>query len=239
MFGSQGQAKLFSGKVLIIGAGGLGSPAALYLSAAGIGQLGIVDSDKVDLSNLQRQILHDTNDLNRDKADSARETLNALNPDVKIFAYNERVSSDNIKDIIRERDYNFVLDCTDNFDSKFLINDACVYLKKPFVHAGILHYGGQLMTCLPGQSACYRCVFEEPPPDKTFSEREGIFNVVPGIIGSLQASEALKYFLGIGELLTNCLLTYNALKSEFRRVKVSHNKNCTACGERRLNYAED
>ena len=230
LFELQGQEKLFSAKVLIIGAGGLGSPGAMYLSTAGVGQLGIVDGDKVDLSNLQRQILHGTNDLNRPKTESARETLNELNPDVKIFTYNERATSDNIKDIIRDRDYNFVLDCTDNFDAKFLINDACVKLKKPFTHAGILHCGGQLMTCLPHQSACYRCVFAEPPPAQTFAKREGVFNVTAGVIGTLQAAEALKYFLGVGDLLTNCLLTYDALKSQFYRVKISRNKNCTACG---------
>ena len=228
LFGSQGQEKLFAGKVLVIGAGGLGSPASLYLTAAGVGQIGIVDGDKVDLSNLQRQILHATKDLNRCKVYSAQETLNVLNPDVKIFPYNERATADNIKDIIR--DYDFVLDCTDNFETKFLINDACVELRKTFTHAGILHYGGQLMTCLPFQSACYRCVFEEPPPAQTFG-REGIFNVVAGVIGTLQASEALKYFLNVGELLTDCLLTFDALKSEFRRIKISRNKNCKACGE--------
>ena len=218
---------------MVIGAGGLGSPAALYLAAAGVGQIGLVDGDKVDLSNLQRQILHATNDLTRPKVFSAKETLNALNPDVKIFAYNERANVNNITDIIRDRDYDFVLDCTDNFESKFLINDACVSLRKPFSHAGILHFGGQLMTCLPFKSSCYRCVFEEPPPAKTFG-REGVFNVTAGVIGTLQAGEALKYILGVGELLTDCLLTFDALKSQFRRIKISRNKNCRACG-RELN----
>ncbi len=230
LFDSQGQEKLFAGKVLIIGAGGLGSPASFYLAAAGVGLIGILDGDKVDLSNLQRQILHSKKDLNRPKVESAREKLNALNPDVKIFTYNERATPDNIKDIINDCDYDFVLDCTDNFDAKFLINDACIELRKPFSHAGILHYGGQLMTCLPFQSACYRCVFEEPPPAQTFG-REGIFNVVAGVIGTLQAAEALKYFLNVGELLTDCLLTFDALKSEFRKIKISLNKNCKACVE--------
>lgn len=230
MFGTRGQEKLFSGKVLVIGAGGLGSPATFYLAAAGVGQIGIVDGDKVDLSNLQRQILHATKDLNRCKVDSAKETLTALNPDAKIFTYNERAITDNIKDIINDRNYDFVLDCTDNFEAKFLINDACVKLKKSFTHAGILHYGGQLMTCLPSQSACYRCVFEEPPPAETFG-REGIFNTVAGVIGTLQAAEALKYFLGVGELLTDCLLTYDALTARFRRVKISRNKNCRTCSK--------
>ena len=233
MFGTRGQEKLSSAKILVIGAGGLGSPATFYLAAAGVGQIGIVDSDKVDLSNLQRQILHATNDLSRPKVESAQETLHELNPDVKIFPYNERATADNIKDIINDRDYNFVLDCTDNFEAKFLINDACVELRKPFSHAGILHYGGQLMTCLPFQSACYRCIFEEPPPNQTFG-REGVFNVTAGVIGTLQAAEALKYFLGVGKLLTDCLLTFDALKSEFRRVKISRNKNCKACKEANL-----
>ena len=213
---------------MVIGAGGLGSPASLYLAAAGVGQIGIVDGDKVDLSNLQRQILHATKDLNRPKVESARETLHALNPDLKIFTYNERATADNIKNIIR--DYDFILDCTDNFEAKFLINDACVELRKPFTHAGILHYGGQLMTCLPFQSACYRCVFEEPPPNQTFG-REGVFNVTAGVIGTLQAAEALKYFLGVGEMLMDCLLTFDALKLQFRRVKISRNENCKACRE--------
>ena len=228
LFGTHGQEKIFSAKVLVIGAGGLGSPASFYLAAAGVGQIGIVDGDKVELSNLQRQILHGTKNLNRPKVFSAQETLNALNPDVKIFPYNERATADNIADIIFDRDYDFVLDCTDNFAAKFLINDTCVKLRKPFTHAGILHFGGQLMTCLPFQSACCRCIFEEPPPE-TF--REGIFNVTAGVIGTLQAAEALKFFLGVGELLTNCLLTFDALKSNFRRVKISRNKNCAACGE--------
>jgi len=228
LFGTHGQEKLFAAKILVIGAGGLGSPASFYLAAAGVGQIGIVDSDKIDLSNLQRQILHGTNDLNRCKVESAREKLNALNPDVKIFPYNERATADNIKDIIR--DYDFILDCTDNFETKFLINDACIELRKPFAHAGILHYGGQLMTCLPFQSACYRCVFDEPPPIELFG-REGIFNVVAGVIGTLQAAEALKYFLGVGELLTDYLLTFDALTMTFRKVKISRNKNCKACVE--------
>lgn len=224
------QSKLFAGKVLVVGAGGLGSPAAMYLAAAGVGQIGLVDGDKVDLSNLQRQILHGTRDLNRPKVFSAQETLHELNPDAKIFPYNERATADNLADIINDRDYDFVLDCTDNFAAKFLINDTCVALKKPFTHAGILHYGGQLLTCLPRRSACYRCVFEEEPPAETFG-REGVFNVVAGVIGTLQAAEALKYFLGVGELLTDCLLTFDALTSLFRRVKISRNRICAACGE--------
>ena len=222
------QEKLFAAKVLIIGAGGLGSPAAFYLAAAGVGKIGLVDGDKVDLSNLQRQILHGTNDLNRPKVFSAAETLNALNPDVKISTYAERVTDDNICNIISGWD--FVLDCTDNFAAKFLINDACVALRKPFAHAGILHFGGQLMTVLPG-SACFRCVFAEEPPPKTFAEREGVFNVVAGVIGTLQAGEALKFFLGVGELLTDSLLTFDALTMNFRRIKISRNKNCAACGK--------
>lgn len=222
------QQKLSAAKILIVGAGGLGSPAAMYLAAAGVGQIGIVDGDKVELSNLQRQILHATRDLNRPKVFSARETLNALNPDVQVSAYNERLAADNAREILHG--WNFVLDCTDNFAAKFLINDACVALRKPFAHAGILHFGGQLMTVLPNQSACYRCVFEEEPPPETFG-REGIFNVVAGVIGSLQAAEALKFFLNVGELLTDSLLTFDALTMTFRRIKISRNKNCAACGE--------
>lgn len=222
------QKKIFAGKVLIVGAGGLGSPAAMYLAAAGVGMLGIVDGDRVDISNLQRQILHATDDINRPKVFSARDTLTALNPEVDVITYAERATADNLADIVRDRNFDIVLDCTDSFAAKFLINDVCVALGKPFVHAGVEGYGGQLMTCLPRRSACLRCVFEEPPSIQTRAE---IFNVVAGVIGTLQAAEALKFLLDVGELLTNQMLTFDALTSTFRRIKFARNKICAACKE--------
>lgn len=225
--GEQGQEKLLNSCVLIIGAGGLGSPAAMYLAAAGIGTIGIADADIVDLSNLQRQIIHSTSDRARDKVQSAKETLEGINTDVKVNTYKMFVNSDNIFDLIK--DYDFVLDCTDNFESKFLINDACVKAEKPFVHAGVAEFWGQLMTYVPEQGPCYRCVFEKPPAE---SSAKGIVGAAAGVIGSLQAMEAVKYILGIGELLTGCILTYDALKAEFRKVKLPDKvSDCPVCGK--------
>ena len=231
--GEKGQEKLLSGKALLIGTGGLGSPAAMYLAAAGVGAIGLVDVDAVELSNLQRQIIHQTRDVGRAKVESGRETLEAMNPDVKVHTYHERVTTANIKDIIRDRDYDFILDCTDNFPSKFLINDACVLLKKPFSHAGLLRFQGQTMTYVPGEGPCYRCVFGEPPPKGAIPapRQTGVFGVMGGVIGTLQATEALKYLLGIGTLLTGCLLTYDALSMAFRKVKLPRNETCAACGK--------
>ncbi len=223
--GVEGQQKLLDSKVLVIGVGGLGSPAAMYLAAAGIGTIGIADADKIELSNLQRQIIHHTKDLGVSKTDSASEKLSAINPDVSIRTYNLLVKENNACDIINE--YDFVLDCTDNFESKFMINEACCSAKKPFSHAGILEFQGQLMTILAGQTACYRCVFDGPPPA---SKVAGVLGVLPGVIGSLQVTEAVKYLLDIGGLLTDTLLTYDALKMEFRKVTVKRNPNCPVCG---------
>ena len=227
--GGSGQEKLLNAKVLIIGAGGLGSPAALYLTAAGVGTIGIVDSDKVDLSNLQRQILHFTNDINKNKVDSAKETMNALNPDVKVLTFHERVDSSNIKDLIR--DFNFIIDGTDNFPVKFLINDACVMLKKPFSHAGVLRFNGQTLTYVPG-STCYRCVFLEPPSAGIVPscKEAGIMGSVVGTLGTIQATETLKFILNTGELLTNHLLVINALNMEIHKTKIRKNPNCPVCG---------
>ena len=231
--GREGQQKIINAKVLIIGTGGLGSPAAMYLSAAGVGTIGLVDYDVVDLSNLQRQIIHQTKDLGKAKTDSGRETINAINPDVNVRTYNEIINASNISDIIKEEDYDFIMDCTDNFPAKFLINDACVLLKKPFSHAGIIRFRGQTMTYLPNKSPCYRCVFPEIPSKDTIPlcSRAGLLGVVPGIIGTIQATEALKYILGIGELLTDYLLTYDSLSMTFRKVKIKRNKKCIICGE--------
>lgn len=228
--GGKGQERLLAGRVLIVGAGGLGSPVAMYLAAAGVGTLGIVDDDVVDLSNLQRQVLHGTADVGRSKVDSARETLAALNPDVTVRGHNLRFDAAHAADLIA--DYDLVVDGTDNFDSKFLIADACHFGKKPYVHAGVLRYEGQLITVLPGQTTCYRCIFQSPPPVgavPTCAEA-GVLGVLPGVMGGLQATEALKYLLGQGDLLTDALLVYDALALSFRRVTVRRNPRCPLCG---------
>jgi len=229
--GAQGQIKLLNSKVLIVGTGGLGSPVALYLAAAGIGTLGLVDPDMVDLSNLQRQIIHSSQDLGRPKVLSGKETINNLNPDVDVVTYQEGVSSDNITDIIKDRDYDFVIDATDNFTAKFLINDTCVLLQKPFSHAGISKLYGQTMTYVPGNGPCYRCVFLNPPPviEPPDNDEKGVLGVIPGVIGTIQATETIKYLLGIGELLTGKLLVFNALDMEFRKVEIATRINCEAC----------
>lgn len=231
--GVRGQKKLMAGRVLIIGAGGLGAPAAMYLAAAGVGTIGIADADAVDLSNLQRQIIHATKDVGKPKVISAQESIGDMNPDVEVVPYREWVSAANIADIIKDRDYDFVLDATDNFPVKFLINDACVLLGKPFSHAGIIRFQGQLLTYVPGRGPCYRCVFHSPPPPDAVPtcRQAGVLGVMGGVIGTLQATEALKYLLGLGELLTGQLLTYNALTMEFRKVKLAANPRCAVCGE--------
>jgi len=229
--GGTGQARLLESKVLIVGAGGLGSPAALYLAAAGVGTIGIIDADKVDLTNLQRQIIHHTPDVGTDKTASAANKMRELNPDVTVKTWQQWALADNIREIVRE--YDFVLDGTDNFAAKFLINDACYFEKTAFSHAGILRFDGQLITVLPGESTCYRCIFEAPPPAGAVPScsQAGVLGVLAGVIGSLQATEAIKYILGLGDLLTDTLLTYNALKMEFRRVKLHRNPQCPLCGE--------
>jgi molybdopterin/thiamine biosynthesis adenylyltransferase len=230
--GGRGQEKLLSSKVLIVGAGGLGSPAAMYLAAGGVGTIGIIDADKVDLSNLQRQIIHHTADVGTEKVESAADKMRAINPDVTVKTYHQLAMADNIRGIIR--DYDFVIDGTDNFAAKFLINDACYFEKIPFSHAGILKFHGQLITVLPGETACYRCIFNGPPPAGTVPScsQAGVLGVLAGVIGSLQAAEAIKYLLGIGKLLTGTLLTYDALEMEFRAVKLTRNPNCPLCGEK-------
>jgi molybdopterin/thiamine biosynthesis adenylyltransferase len=228
--GGAGQERLLASKVLIVGTGGLGAPAALYLAAAGVGTLGLIDDDKVDLTNLQRQVIHHTPDVGTPKVDSARAKIAAINPDVAVKTYSFRATAANIGAIVRE--YDFVIDGTDNFPSKFLINDACWFEKAPFSHAGILRFHGQLMTILPGESACYRCIFHAPPPPGSAPScsQAGVLGVLAGVIGSLQATEAIKHLLGIGDLLTNRLLTYDALTMEFREVKLNRNPDCALCG---------
>lgn len=229
--GELGQKKLLNSRVLVIGAGGLGSPSLMYLAAAGVGTIGIADADCVDVSNLQRQIIHTEKKVGIPKAKSAEEAVTAINSDATVNTYNFFVTADNIDGLIR--DYDFVLDCTDNFDAKFLINDACVAAGKPFSHAGVFRFGGQLMTYVPGEGPCYRCIFNSPPPpDAVVSGRQaGIVGAVPGTIGTLQAMEAIKYLLGLGGLLTGQLLTYDALKMEFRKIEFSKNADCPSCGK--------
>ena len=230
--GVKGQKKLLNAKVLIIGAGGLGAPAAMYLAAAGVGTIGIADADEVDLSNLQRQIIHATEDVGKPKVQSAKETMNRMNPDVTVNTYRTFVSSENIMDLIGP--YDFIIDGTDNFPAKFLINDACVMAKKPFSHAGIIRFQGQLMTYVPGQGPCYRCVFKNPPPPDAVPtcKQAGVIGAMGGVIGSLQAMEAIKYIIGKGDLLTGSLLTYDALKMEFRKIRLPKNTDsCPVCGK--------
>lgn len=230
--GVKGQKKLLNAKVLIIGAGGLGAPATLYLAAAGVGTIGIVDADEVDLSNLQRQVIHATSNIGEPKVESAKETMEDINPDVTVNTYQEFVDSTNIADLIA--DYDFVIDGVDNFPTKFLINDACVMAKKPFVHAGIIRFKGQLMTYVPGEGPCYRCVFKTMPPKDAVPtcKQAGVIGAMAGVIGCLEALEAIKYILGIGNLLTGKLLTYDALAGDFHTIKLPPaDPNCAICGE--------
>lgn len=229
--GGTGQEKLLSSSVLIIGAGGLGAPAGLYLAATGVGTIGIVDGDNVDLSNLQRQVIHHTDDVGLEKIKSAEAKMLAINPDLTVKTYKQWAKADNIREIIR--DYDFVIDGTDNFAAKFLVNDACYFEKVPFSHAGILRFDGQLLTVLPGETTCYRCIFDGPPPAEAVPScsQAGVLGVLAGVIGSLQATEAIKYLLGLGELLTGTLLTYNALSMDFRKVQLNRNPDCLLCGD--------
>jgi molybdopterin/thiamine biosynthesis adenylyltransferase len=228
--GVEGQEKINNGKVLIVGAGGLGAPVALYLAAAGVGTIGIIDGDVVDLSNLQRQVIHFTPDVNKAKVLSAKEKINQLNPDVKVITYHDFLTAANALDIIK--DYDFVVDGTDNFPVKFLINDACVQAGKPFSHGGILRFEGQTITVLPG-TACYRCVFQAPPPPNAVPtcSQAGVLGAIAGMLGTIQAAEVLKYLTGVGDLLTNRLLTFNAKTMEFRTINVKHNHRCAVCGD--------
>ena len=230
--GGKGQIRLRQARVLVIGAGGLGSPAALYLAAAGIGTLGLVDPDRVELSNLQRQILHTTPEIGRQKVESARARLTQLNPDVEVNVYPLRVEEDNAAEILAG--YDFVVDGSDNFPTKFLVNDTSIKLGIAFSHAGIVRLQGQTMTVLPKKSACYRCLFKAPPPAEEIlsCEQAGILGAVAGTIGSIQATEAIKFLTGFEEgLLTDRLLTYDAKVMNFRTVEVKRALECSACGE--------
>jgi molybdopterin-synthase adenylyltransferase len=231
--GGKGQVRLVQARVLIIGIGGLGSPAALYLAAAGIGTLGLVDPDRVELSNLQRQIVHSTPDLTKPKVESAKAKISELNSDVETVVYPVRIEQDNAAEIFAG--YDFIVDGSDNFSTKFVINDIAVSMGIAFSHAGIVRLQGQTITVLPRKSACYRCVFEEPPPAGEIlnCQQAGILGAVAGTIGSIQATEAVKYLAGIDEgLLTDRLLTYDAKSMKFRTLDVKRNVNCAACGRK-------
>jgi molybdopterin-synthase adenylyltransferase len=227
--GVEGQEKILKGRVLIVGAGGLGSPIALYLAAAGVGIIGIIDGDVVDMTNLQRQIIHFTEDIGKAKVLSAKEKLEQLNPEVKVNVYKELLTTENILKIVN--DYDFIIDGTDNFPTKFMINDACVLAGKPFSHGGILRFEGQTLTYVPG-NACYRCVFKSPPPTGLVPtcSQAGVLGSIAGILGTIQATEAIKFLIGKGELLTNRMLVFDALKMNFRTVKFSKNPDCPICG---------
>ncbi len=237
--GIEGQLKLLNSKVLIIGAGGLGSPAALYLAAAGVGTIGIADGDKVELSNLQRQIIHTTNDIGALKTVSAKNKMLALNPDIIVITYDEFLNAANILDIVSS--YDFIIDGSDNFATKFLINDACVLANKAFSHGGILRFIAQTMTIVPHVSACYACVFDSPPPADSVPtcSSAGVLGSIAGILGSIQATEAIKYIIGTGELLSNKLLIVDAASMDFDKVKFVKNPECRVCGKNGIKKLSD
>lgn len=234
--GPEGQEKLRQASVVIVGLGGLGSPAAMYLAAAGIGRIGLVDYDTVDISNLQRQILHPTKSVGKSKVASARETLERINPLVRLDVFEKRLTSENALEILRE--YDVVIDCSDNFPSRYLINDACVLLDKPDVYGSVFQFDGQLSVFSVkdgngNRGPCYRCLFPSPPPAGLVPDcaEGGVLGVLPGIIGSLQALEAIKLILGKGEVLSGKLLLFDAMKSEFHGLKVRRRNECPACGD--------
>ncbi len=229
--GEKGQAKLLRSRVLLLGAGGLGSPSGLYLGAAGIGTLGIVDDDVVDASNLQRQVLHNTTRIGMAKVESARKTLTELNPDVKVVTHELRLDSSNVLDIIK--DYDVIVDGADNFQTRYLLNDAALILKKPVVHASIFRFEGQITTFLPYDGPCYRCLYPEPPPAgmAPSCNEAGVLGVLPGVIGVLQATEAVKLILGIGQSLSGRLLIYDALTTRFRELKLRRDPQCVVCSD--------
>ena len=229
-FGLEGQQRLLKAKVLIVGLGGLGSPVAQYLAAAGVGHLGLLDGDIVSLNNLQRQVIHDTSDIGTQKVRSAAQKILALNPDVQTTEIPLFLSEDNALDIIR--DYDFVIDGTDNFSTKYLVNDACVMLGKPFCIGGINRYAGQVMTHLPG-TACYRCLFPEPPEEKDVEtcSMVGVLGPIAGMLGTVQATEAIKCIAGIGNPLTDSLLTFDALTMQWNTFRFQHDAECALCGD--------
>lgn len=228
--GSNGQRKLLDSKVLIIGAGGLGGPGALYLALAGVGTIGIADFDVVDMSNLQRQILHQHNDVGQRKVISAQETINSYNPDVNVIAHEVWLTSDNAKEIING--YDMVINGADNFPSRYLVNDACYLLGKPLIDGSILIFDGQSTVFIPGQG-CYRCLFPSPPPPGMVPNcaEAGVLGSLTGLVGSIQATETIKLILGIGDSLSSRLLLIDALSMDFREVKIKRNSECPLCGD--------
>jgi len=230
--GGSGQQKMLEARVLLLGAGGLGSPAAYYLAAAGIGNLGIVDFDQVDLSNLQRQIIHSTERIGMLKTESAKKTIQALNPDVNVTLYNEKMDSSNIMGLIK--DYDYVVDGSDNFPTRYLVNDACVMKNKTLIHGSIYRFEGQVTVFKPGDGPCYRCLYPEPPPPGMVPncQEGGVLGVLAGVIGNLQVVEVLKLILGIGKPLVGKLLIYDALNTEFRNLRLRRDANCPICGEK-------
>jgi molybdopterin/thiamine biosynthesis adenylyltransferase/rhodanese-related sulfurtransferase len=228
--GEVGQLELLDANVLLLGAGGLGSPAGLYLAAAGVGTLGIIDMDVVDASNLQRQILHNTDRIGERKVDSAKKTLTLINPDVNVVTYDVRLGADNILDIIDG--YDVIVDGTDNFPTRYLVNDASLLKRIPVVHGSIFRFEGQATVFNPYEGPCYRCMIPEPPPAELAPScsEAGVLGVLPGIVGSIQAIEAIKILLGIGDTLQGRLLAYDALEQSFRTFKVHRDPNCPACG---------
>ncbi len=229
--GEQGQLKLLDAKVLLLGAGGLGSPAALYLAAAGVGTIGIIDMDVVDASNLQRQILHNMDRIGDRKVDSAKKTITAMNPDVDVVTYDTRLGADNILEIIDG--YDVIVDGTDNFPTRYLVNDAALLKRIPVVHGSIFRFEGQVTVFDPYNGPCYRCMIPEPPPAELAPScaEAGVLGVLPGIVGSVQALEAIKIILGLGDPLVGRLLAYDALDQSFRTFKVRRDPQCPACGE--------
>jgi adenylyltransferase/sulfurtransferase len=229
--GGKGQRKLLSASVLIVGMGGLGSPAALYLAAAGVGTLGIVDFDEVELSNLHRQVIHTTNDLGKPKVLSAQQTMKAINPDVDVRVHRCRVRADNVMELIAQ--YDLILDGSDNFSTRFLLNDACLMAGKTNISGAVSRFDGQVTVFSPGEGPCYRCLLPEmPPPGSVPSCQEaGVLGVLPGIIGLIQATEAIKLILGIGSPLIGRMLIFDGLEMKFHELKIRRNPLCPACGE--------
>ena len=229
--GGQGQHKLLEARVLVVGAGGLGSPAVLYLAAAGVGTLGLVDFDVVEISNLHRQILHRTQDIGRPKTESAWDTIQALNPDVKVNLYQQRLCSENALELFA--DYDVVVNGSDNFPTRYLVNDAAVISGRPVVDGSVFQFDGQVTVYKPREGPCYRCPFPVPPPPGSVPscQEAGVLGVLPGIIGSIQALETMKLILGIGEPLVGRLLIFNALRTDFHEVLITRNSECAVCGD--------
>lgn len=231
--GVAGQEKLLKSKVLVIGAGGLGSAALMYLAAAGVGVVGVADFDKVSIANLQRQVIHSSFDVGEYKARSAQNFIKRLNPDVKVILHEDKMTADNIQSVISG--YDFILDCTDRFESKFLINDACVLSEKPYSHAGVVRFEGQIMTYVPRKGPCLRCLLGGVPPKGSveYCSEVGVLGAVVGVMGSLQATEALKYLLGAGDLLVGKVLKFDGLKMKFTSFEFpASDPGCAVCGER-------